>query len=651
MRFPPCLIAFGLAGWLTASTLAADDVEVLGRGPVHEAYAEPSEREPQPTPVVPKEPPKPIEELPPDQKPEGDNVQWVPGYWQFDDGKKDFVWVSGFWRNAPPDRAWVPGSWHPADGGWQWTGGFWAAATDNPDGKADVQYLPPPPAPLDTDGPTVPAPSETDVYVPGSWEWRDHYVWRPGYWSEYQPGRVWVAAHYRWTPAGCVFIDGYWDYPLVDRGVLFAPVSIAPAVYADPGFVYTPSYVVQESCLYGSLFCRRHFGCYYFGDYFSPAYASLGFTPWCGGLNLSVGFGVGRWYDPLFAYYRCGFRSDSFWGGGGIFDLYAGRYRGDYLRPPVNLVQQTTVINNITRNTNINNVNVTNLRMVSSLDHAARAGRHHFQSVSDPARHQFARHADATRQAAAGRAATERELAARPGGGARAGHPQRASLPVAQGPISRPGPAGASKGTPAGSPQGRLTPAAPRPAAIGPKTGPARGGAPARSPAGRLSPGPRPAGTGAALPKPAASGPKGAPARSPLTRPTPAAPNRAPAAGRNPIAPRPPGTHRAPAAARPSATPPRTSPAVPRTRPSLAPRVNPAPRATPRPSGPAHRPAVPRPSVSVPRARSVPSAPRGFTRPAAPRSFARPAVPRPSVSRPSAPHANARTGHAGRGHR
>jgi hypothetical protein len=98
MRFPASLIAFGLAGWLTASTLAADDIEVLGRGPVHEAYAEPSEREPKPTPVIPKEPPKSIEELPPDQKPEGDNVQWMPGYWQWDEAKKDYVWVSGFWR-------------------------------------------------------------------------------------------------------------------------------------------------------------------------------------------------------------------------------------------------------------------------------------------------------------------------------------------------------------------------------------------------------------------------------------------------------------------------------------------------------------------------------------------------------------------------
>src|SRR3954452_18418812 len=128
MTFRLSLVALGLVGWLTASGRAADDVEARPGVPVHEAYAEPSERAPKPTPVIPKEPPKPIEELPPDQKPEGDNVQWVPGYWQWDEDRADFLWVSGFWRNAPPGRAWVPGSWRKAAEGWQWTRGVCAPA-------------------------------------------------------------------------------------------------------------------------------------------------------------------------------------------------------------------------------------------------------------------------------------------------------------------------------------------------------------------------------------------------------------------------------------------------------------------------------------------------------------------------------------------
>ena len=52
--------------------------------------------------VVPKQPPDPIPEVPPDQKPEAENAQWLPGYWAWDEDRKDFIWVSGFWRVPPP---------------------------------------------------------------------------------------------------------------------------------------------------------------------------------------------------------------------------------------------------------------------------------------------------------------------------------------------------------------------------------------------------------------------------------------------------------------------------------------------------------------------------------------------------------------------
>src|SRR5262249_17974563 len=102
--------------------------EVLARGPVHEAYASTVEA-PAATPVVPQQPPGPIEELPPDEKPAGDNVQWMPGYWHWDEERNDFIWVSGFWRTPPPNRVWVPGSWRQAQGGWQWVAGFWQDTT------------------------------------------------------------------------------------------------------------------------------------------------------------------------------------------------------------------------------------------------------------------------------------------------------------------------------------------------------------------------------------------------------------------------------------------------------------------------------------------------------------------------------------------
>src|SRR5581483_3926359 len=127
-------LTFGLVVAVSAAAHAQEPppepgVEVLTRGPVHEAYASAVSTQPAPGLLAPRQPPAPIEELPPDQKPEGDNVQWMPGYWQWDEDKQDYLWVSGFWRVPPPNRTWVPGTWQQAEGSqWQRTGGFWNTA-------------------------------------------------------------------------------------------------------------------------------------------------------------------------------------------------------------------------------------------------------------------------------------------------------------------------------------------------------------------------------------------------------------------------------------------------------------------------------------------------------------------------------------------
>lgn len=86
------------------------DLEILGHGPIHEAFAQPASAMLESIVVVKKKPPETIEELPPDVKPEGDNVVWLPGYWAFDNERDDFIWggaVSGGTcrRNAFGSRA------------------------------------------------------------------------------------------------------------------------------------------------------------------------------------------------------------------------------------------------------------------------------------------------------------------------------------------------------------------------------------------------------------------------------------------------------------------------------------------------------------------------------------------------------------------
>ena len=119
-------------------------------GLVHEAYASPTVFAAQAGAPVPKEPPQAIEELPPEQKPEGDNVQWINGYFAYDDQKGDFYWVSGIWRIPPDGYRWVPGYWSQVEGGYVRISGFWAPATSE-----EINYLPPPPQSLEA-GPNVP---------------------------------------------------------------------------------------------------------------------------------------------------------------------------------------------------------------------------------------------------------------------------------------------------------------------------------------------------------------------------------------------------------------------------------------------------------------------------------------------------------------
>jgi len=240
-----------------------NDQDVRARGPVHEAFAEAGEAVVAAPVVVPKAPPDPIEEQPPEERPEGDNVVWIPGYWAWDEQEEDFLWVSGFWRAVPPGRAWVPGNWQKAGRGYRWASGYWASEKEE-----ESEYLPEPPESLER-GPSTEAPGEDYSYVPGVWVYqRTKYVWRPGFWVRFRQGWVWVPDCYKWTPAGYVFVPGYWDVPLAERGLLFAPVRFASRVYEKRGFVYRPAYVVQPDFLMGSLFVRTGTRHYYFGDYF-----------------------------------------------------------------------------------------------------------------------------------------------------------------------------------------------------------------------------------------------------------------------------------------------------------------------------------------------------------------------------------------------
>lgn len=277
-------------------------MQVLTRGPVHEAFAETISYDPKPGIIIDKAPPTAIEEVPPDQQPVGNNVSWIPGYWAWDDDQGDFLWISGIWRNLPPDREWVPGYWSPVGNQYQWTSGYWADS-----GTDEVTYLPEPPATLE-EGPSVAAVSSNESWVPGNWRWNEErYAWSPGYWQEPRTDWVWIPSRYVWTHRGYVYVDGYWDYSVSRRGVLFAPVHFAPDYYSRPNFSYSPITVISLAIFTNHLFVRPNYGHYYFGDYYEPRYRDRGYY-------APFAFNSGRrGYDPIFAYDRWRNRGDRGW--------------------------------------------------------------------------------------------------------------------------------------------------------------------------------------------------------------------------------------------------------------------------------------------------------------------------------------------------
>ena len=282
--------------WLACVLLAGfplQEGQAADKGPIHEAFAQPVDAKSVRGPLLIAEPPKPIREEPPEDKPEGDNVLWIDGYWHYDNERADYLWISGFWRQTPPGQKWLPGRFDREGNGWRWYSGYWQA-DEQVDQEPEVEQ---PPASLDI-GPTIPAPRADMTWAPGFYVRRDRaWAWRPGTWISYRPGWVWNPARWVYTRGGFVFVQGYWDYPLEYRGVIYAPVYYPQAVFVRPGFCHRPSVIIVNNDLTCGLFARPGYGMYYFGNYFTPVYANQGFVFWATPRPMVRP-------DPIFAYYR-----------------------------------------------------------------------------------------------------------------------------------------------------------------------------------------------------------------------------------------------------------------------------------------------------------------------------------------------------------
>jgi hypothetical protein len=286
------LYSTAAANSVEGAASANTNVTVMLRGPIHEAFATQIQANPTAGMIVSKKPPQAIKEIPPDIRPKGDLVSWIPGYWAWDDADNDFIWISGVWRQSPPGRQWVPGYWAQAESGWQWHSGMWMAAD-----VRTVSYKPMPKNSLEH-GPSSLAPSQDYFWVPGCWIYQGNdYRWRAGFWAEGRPDWNWIPEHYVWTPRGAIYVSGYWDLPFSARGTLFAPVSFRGSADLGDNFRYTPAEVIDVGKIFLHLFARPDYQHYYFGDYYGDEYVKLGIRPWYEFHTAKLG------YDPLLEYY------------------------------------------------------------------------------------------------------------------------------------------------------------------------------------------------------------------------------------------------------------------------------------------------------------------------------------------------------------
>jgi len=208
------------------------------------------------------------------------------------------------------------------------------------------------------------------------------YAWRPGFWADAQPDWIWVPAHYVWSPRGYVFVDGYWDYSINRRGVLFAPVEFSAGVYARPGFSYSPSTVIDLGVFANFLFLRPRYQHYYFGDYYAANYQANGFYP-------AYSYNSGRFgYDPIFANERWRNRLDRGWEQRQQADFLNRRNRED-LRPPRTWAEQRRMDSRAAQ------ARARGLAVATPFDDLRRNqnGPQRFQPVDQAQRRQFSQHA------------------------------------------------------------------------------------------------------------------------------------------------------------------------------------------------------------------------------------------------------------------
>ena len=166
---------------------------------------------------APKEPPAPIAERPSGTRPQ-QRAEWVPGYWDWDPARAEFVWMGGLWQVPPTGTLWIGSRWMRDGDGWYRRPGFWsrrrgpvAGAPIVSDGHPPAWRMTGPPADHPADKVTE-APGPDYFFVAGHYAPDgDQLQWKPGFWTRGHAGWDWIPARWVRRPSGWDFRAGRWS--------------------------------------------------------------------------------------------------------------------------------------------------------------------------------------------------------------------------------------------------------------------------------------------------------------------------------------------------------------------------------------------------------------------------------------------------------
>ena len=148
------------------------------------------------------------------------------------------MWVTGVYRVPPQGRTFVPGYWHAIRTRvWRWVAGFWASSSRKMSLHASTPRGPGRERPIDAGARRQFRPISP---VCGSIA-NGRFCLRPVSGRHSRSAGSGSRRNISGPRVVILMIDGYWDYPMEERGLVFAPVYFHQPLWQNAGWVYRPS--------------------------------------------------------------------------------------------------------------------------------------------------------------------------------------------------------------------------------------------------------------------------------------------------------------------------------------------------------------------------------------------------------------------------